>query len=285
MKNPNLFKRTVAAALVALWVCALEAKAEWLWRYSIWCRYWNLSKFSEKWFVIKSWEWELLMWNWSSYKEDCSNVGDKQECKVINPWRFSISNLGDNRSLVELVQSNIWRQMVGCYRQDLIRNAMTQETDYNLVSLDKPTWKYPDWAAEWFSISKKLWWKSDWVRSWRIVKASSKWTIMSSWEVIVQVWNEWTNFISMSVRDEEMFKKIEEALKTWLVYEIWYNQSYFRNVVAEDTDYNIVSLKAPADAIATTTSWQQVDCNNPQSPNELQACLQLMQQKLQWMQQ
>lgn len=191
-----------------------------------------LSKFSVKGWVNKSGEGELLMGADSSVAYEGSGENRKQ----INPWEFSCDPAKES-----VVTPFRGQYVVVRYRQYMLNNPLTRDTDYELLEISpvdkaaKPAAACGNPAAGGKNSSG--------FRVGRIVKASYKGTVNKSYEIKVQMGGSGNEFYDMSVSDPAMYECAVKWLKSGGKATVFYKQSFLFNPLDRNTGYDIVRIE------------------------------------------
>lgn len=241
-----------AFAFIVAAITASSAHADGFGTFSEGYRMGQLVKFSEKGMILRSGEGELLLGNESTplmvqKTVPCSSSGKHSHTCTrqveVNPWKFSV-DLKD-QPLIQKLNANNGEYVVMKYKQSIIQNPFTNDTSYVITDVEPVNRKATSAKCE--AKHKADGAKSDGTRIGRIVKIGYRGNILKSWEVQMQVGNSGSKFISMSVSEEELAKCLtENYLKTGAKIKLTYNQSYLRNPLARDTNYDILSAEPAA---------------------------------------
>ncbi len=204
-----------------------------------------LSKYSDKGYLIKTGEGELLLGRDSSTAtETFTDKDGKTVDAAINPWRFSASR-SKSDEIAKFLGEYVWVK----YREEMV-NMSFKDTDYRLEEIEAVTRKDPE--PSFFEIKKPSGFlaKSEGMRAGRIVKASRKGNLIKTWEVIVQLGNAGNQFVPMSITDEDLFTYAIQCLKSGRLVKVYYvdkgiSAKIFVNM--QDTPYRIYKLEVVRD--------------------------------------
>ncbi|WP_051261468.1 hypothetical protein [Desulfovibrio inopinatus] len=204
-----------------------------------------LSKYSDKGYLIKTGEGEIMLGRDSSAAtESFTDKEGKTIDATINPWRFSASR-SKSDEIMKYVGEYVWVK----YREEMI-NMSFKDTDYRLQEIDFVTRKDPNPLS--YEIKKPSGFlaKSEGMRAGRIVKASRKGNLIKTWEVIVQLGNAGNQFVPMSISDESLFNYAIQCLKSGRLVKVFYVDKgvaakIFVNM--EDTPYRVYKLEVVRD--------------------------------------
>lgn len=193
-----------------------------------------LNKISTKWFVFKSVEAELYMWNGSSLVTTDTLDWDNLVTTQINPRRFSMDP--DQKSMFD----NLEGQFIFMEYKQFRFKGFARDTDYEPVMAQLVDANIELVAYESDDANGAF---SEGTRVWRVVKASKKGQINKSYEIIFQVGKEWSSFIEMSLDDPALFEVMLTYMKSGKLAKVSYKQKLIRNIITEDTDYEIYKIE------------------------------------------
>ena len=194
-----------------------------------------VTKFSSKGFISKSWEGQMLLGrDGSPY-----SVKTEKGTVEVNPWRFSADN-STSAAIQAKAGDYVWIK----YTEDYISKSITKDTPYTVIDIQSVTRKAP---VEFCLSAKATPGKSDGLRVGRIVKMSSKGTVMKSNEILFQMGNSGNQFKAMSISDIEIAKCAIDFLKSGQSVKIFYTQSAFNTGLFDDTSYNIYRIEVLKD--------------------------------------
>lgn len=184
-----------------------------------------IMKLSEKGLMNKSGEAELYMGNASSR---VVKIVDSTEV-LVNPRLFSM-DIEQMDSITKYEGEFVFMK----YKQYRI-GGYGRDTDYEPIFV-KPIDKNLTIEPYETPVTGKF---SKGSRIGRFVKASKKGNFNKSFEVIIQIGEEGSTFMEMSVTSQEMYDHILKYMESATLAKISYKQKFIRNVVNEDTDYEI----------------------------------------------
>lgn len=218
------------------------AYADGIGNYSHGWRMGQLVKFSVKGLIFKSGEGQLLMGRESTpYIKTWTDSDGKVHKKTINPWYFSSTN----KKLWPELQSNVGNYVVLEYKQSHVKMPNV-DTDYEILNIEQILHLKLNKVcrAEKYIEGSK----SEGIRVGRIVKASSKGTLVNSFEVMMQIGNSGAQFKNMSITDPKLFQCAVEYLKAGQKVRVRYSESIVNlNILSRETSYDVISIEPVQD--------------------------------------
>lgn len=211
--------------------CAVDVRAGGAGVYSTGYKVGELTKFSVKGFVMKSGEGQMLLGNESTPYTS----GKGEEAKELNPWRFSSMD----KDIQEQLDTNMGEYVVLGYNQARVKFPNV-DTEYEITSVETLTAKLSK-TCEATSYEKGSKTKAG-KRTGRFVKASTKGTMIKSWELLVQQGNAGNQFKHLSIsEDEDLYNCAIEFLKAGQKVKITYTEKYMS--FGEDSNYDIIKIE------------------------------------------
>lgn len=210
-------------------------------KYSHGYRMGQLTKFSEKGFIYKSGEGQMLVGAESTpYVITTTDSEGNTKKKVINPWYFSV-HPDHLKKMRPIINQYIGSYVVIEYEQAHVKSPKV-DTDYEpvkLYSISDPIDKVCI-AKSYIDGSKGIG-----VRVGRIVKASTKGKFVDSHELTIQVGNSGNQFKNMSIsKDDHLYQCAVEYLKAGQKVKVYYDESHLNlNVFSRNTRYEIIKIE------------------------------------------
>lgn len=205
--------------------------AEGLGTYSQGYRMGQLTKFSIKGLVFKSGEGQMLM----GAESTSLTKGSGENKKLINPWYFSSVDKNIHRKL----NANVGEYVVLSYNEAQFKysNVNTAYDITEVIPISSPV------SETCTATSYREGNKSQGTMVGRIVKASSKGTVVKTWELMFQQGNSGNQFKNMTIsKDPALFECAVRFLKAGQKVKIYYTESHF-NMSFNDTAYDVFKLE------------------------------------------
>jgi hypothetical protein len=203
--------------------------------YSTGFRMGQLTKASVKGLAVDSCEAQLLMGKEGT--PYTKTVGSGKEAKevVINPWYFSADKA--ECSTLSNASGYVWVS----YNQARMK-PLDRDTEYTFTGMGKVTRTIPNPAV--CEAKKSSGGKSDGFRLGRIVKASNKGHISSSWEIILQQGESGNQFKMMSILEQELYECAVNFLKSGKAVKAYYKEAFITNPLDQDSAYDVWKIEA-----------------------------------------
>ncbi len=232
-KMKNAMYSVVILSLMIL-THTMEAHAD----YSNGWRFGEIIKLSEKGWVNKSFEGQMMMGANSTPWAIITPDGDGGHTETLkNPWAFSITD----QAIANQVNAKLGDYAVLKYTQSHIHNPLATDTDYDIVEVHNIAEPRTEVCV---AESYESGMKSKGIRVGRITKASRKGTIIDSFEIIVQVGDAGNNFHELSIsKDEKLYQCAINYLKAGQKVKVHYSQSFINLGISNDSSYDVVKIE------------------------------------------
>ena len=170
------------------------------------------------------------------YIKTWTDTDGKVHRKVINPWYFSSTN----KKLWPKINAYKGQYVIMEYKQAHIK-LPNVDTDYEILNIE-PIHEKLNKVCRAKNYIKGS--KSEGFRVGRIVKASSKGTLVNSYEIMLQVGNSGSQFKNLSITDPDLFKCAVDYLKAGQKVTITYSESIINlNLLSRETKYDVISIE------------------------------------------